>query len=147
MVSLVPHVYMYMCFLFLHNAFAFVQGWTINENEESLVVSLLDINRSIPDVHHSVVIKTDLSWKIYVYGKEVPVSKCRLLLGGPATMSTVSALSAVVLSLDTSNVCIGNDNEKFQELQRSWNGIFPDKHCEYILYTFKLYYMYKYIIL
>ena len=45
-------------------------------------------------------------------------------------MSTAATVSTVLRSLDRSYVCIGNEDDKFQELQRSQKGRFLDIHSK-----------------
>ena len=84
-------------------------------SEERLVVSKMDTSRSTPDVQHSLLIIANFTWKIHVYGQEVPLSVCRPT-DIPTTLSMAVTVSTVIQSLDRS---IGNGDEKFHELQHS----------------------------
>ena len=118
--SLCIYTCMYMCISFMR--LTATLGWEVMTSEERLVVSKVDTSRSAPDVQYSLLILSNFTWKIHVYGQEMPPSICRLTTDIPTTMSTAATVSKVLRSLDRSYVCIGNGDDKFQELQRSRNG-------------------------
>ena len=126
--SLCIYTCMYMCISFMR--LTATLGWEVMTSEERLVVSKVDTSRSAPDVQYSLLILSNFTWKIHVYGQEVPPSICRLTTDIPTTMSTAATVSTVLRSLDRSYVCIGNGDDKFQELQRSRKGRFLDIHSK-----------------
>ncbi|SMN01738.1 hypothetical protein SPONN_7 [uncultured Candidatus Thioglobus sp.] len=62
-----------------------------------------------------VSIESDLSWKVFVYGKEVAIQSCSLLrsFGDKINSSSLPALLGVV---DRSNICEGNYEDHFVSL-------------------------------
>ena len=105
-------------------------GWEMLTTEERLVISKVDAIRSAPDVQYSLLIQRNFTWKVYVYGQEVPPSICRLTTDIATTMSMAATVSTVLRRLDSSYVCIGNGDAKFQELQHSRKGRFLDIHSK-----------------
>ena len=75
--SLCIYTCMYMCISFMR--LTATLGWEVMTSEERLVVSKVDTSRSAPDVQYSLLILSNFTWKIHVYGQEVPPSICRLL--------------------------------------------------------------------
>ena len=52
------------------------------------------------------------------------LSNCSLLCNLPSTLSSVDTIMNVLSVLDSSNVCLGNDDKTFEDLHRS---VFKDK--------------------
>ena len=88
--SLCIYTCMYMCISFMR--LTATLGWEVMTSEERLVVSKVDTSRSAPDVQYSLLILSNFTWKIHVYGQEVPPSICRLTTDIPTTMSTAATV-------------------------------------------------------
>ena len=114
--SLCIYTCMYMCISFM--LLTATLGWEVMTSEERLVVSKVDTSHSAPDVQYSLLILSNFTWKIHVYGQEVPPSICSLTTDIPTTMSTAATVSTVLRSLDRSYVCIGNGDDKCSAHER-----------------------------
>ena len=57
-------------------------------------VSQLHTSRSTPDVRCSLVINSDFTWKVHMYGKEVSTSLCGLLTNVSTIMREVNIVEA-----------------------------------------------------
>ena len=77
------------------------------------------------DVHFSLRIHADLSWKVLLLGQSISTT-CPMLLDLPQTLSSVLDVEVVLKALDTSTVCLGNDDAKFSHLAKSHAGTFMD---------------------
>ena len=135
----------FMCFCIqvsinLHNYMCYVcdiqydspmyAGWTVTSKEERLVVSKLDISRTAPELRYSICIFHDMTWKAYVYGMQIATNQ--LIAGVPLLLSTTAALCNLLTSLDTSHICEGNRDGKFEKLL-TYRG-FTGSRSEYQLY-------------
>ena len=108
----------------------FFVGWSIEASSERLTLSQLDTSCSVSDVRCSLVISSDFSWRAYLYGKEVSPVFCQLLSSTDRLLRSVCAVVALVKCLHESHACIGNGDDKFQELPQTRKGVFLDKHSE-----------------
>ena len=77
------------------------------------------------DVHFSLRIHANLSWKVLLLGQSISTT-CPMLLHLPQALSSVLDVEVVLKALDTSTVCLGNDDAKFSDLANSHAGTFMD---------------------
>lgn len=69
----------------------------------------------------------DCTWHLKVGEPPLDLMCCSLLDGLPTNLSGVDAVMNMVGMLDSSKVCLGNDDKKFETISDSHQGIFKDK--------------------
>lgn len=89
-------------------------------------------------VTHCLSINEDLTWNLYIHGKQVNVAACTELQPVPDKLLPPS-VDSLLRKLDTLNVCVGNHDAHFIELCASHKGqilspdgtvaAFNDMHC------------------
>ena len=82
--------------------------------ENTLILTKLNTSRVPPEIQDCVGIHANMTWKAFVYDKELTMS--RLVAGAPALLCTTTAVKSLLLSLDSGYICEGNRDGKFQEL-------------------------------
>ena len=109
-------------------------GWSIEAGLKRVVLSQFDSSHSVPDDRCCLVISAYFTWSAYVYGKEVSRNLCQLLSHTTDLLHSVSAVTALLKCLSESHVCIGNGDDKFQELQQTRKGVFLDRQSGFYYY-------------
>ena len=61
----------------------------------------------------------DCTWNLRVGGPLLDLSNCSLLSDLPSSLSSVDAIMNVISVLDSSNVCLGNDDKRLECLHKS----------------------------
>lgn len=72
----------------------------------------------------SLRIDAELSWKLLLFGTPIPAASSPLLQALPPVLTSVAKLEQVVNCLESSTVCIGNNEEHFLALAKSRKGVF-----------------------
>ena len=71
-------------------------------------------------ISNSLVVEPDFTWKVYVYGKEVP-QFCSILRICDKKLNT-SSLNKLLTVIDESKVCVGHPEERFVSLIKARKG-------------------------
>lgn len=79
-----------------------------------------DTPEHAPQLAQSIVVDSNLSWKVYIYGVELPV-QCSLLRSFPSKLTKLS-LQALVTSVDQSNACAGHPDRHFVSMLEARKG-------------------------
>ena len=61
---------------------------------------------------HDIIIKTDLTWDVYIHGRKVRHGP----FGAPALLQTIENVKDLVQTIETASICPGNPDEKFVEM-------------------------------
>ena len=72
-------------------------------------------------VTHSILVKHDLSWEVYIHGHKIVPGKCAALTSVPSTLCPAS-FSSLLHLVDTLNVCAAHPDPHFIELANSRKG-------------------------
>ena len=108
-------------------------GWSMvheDGNPARLIVvkvSAQELERPGAKVTYSLTVSSDFSYTIQVRGKLLDSSKTSVLQSLPSTVSTVSNLTMVMKTLDSSVICSGNSNKKYHRLKGWTKGTFFDR--------------------
>lgn len=62
-----------------------------------------------------ICVESDLSWKVFVYGREVPIESCSAIHGFGDKINS-SSLQSLLEIVDKSNICEGNYEDHFVSL-------------------------------
>lgn len=84
-------------------------SWSDQLTGNKLILSKVEETRPEhgAEILRCICIESDLSFKVYVYGKEVPVQSCSILCSFGQKINS-SSLQALIGVVDESNVCKGN---------------------------------------
>lgn len=74
-----------------------------------------------PEISRSIVVESDFSWKVYVYGKEVSAQSCSVLCNFGPEMN-LSSLKRLLTVVDKSKVCVGHPESNFVSMLKSRKG-------------------------
>ena len=91
---------------------------------DSLVMCKLryHVEQSSADVIFTVTINSHLEWCVMLCGNYLDRSKNEFLSSLPPIISSLSDLTNLFISLDSSRICIGNNEEKLIEVVRHRNS-------------------------
>lgn len=104
--------------------------------ESKLVVSKLDVTRDVPDVRYCVSILSDMTWKTFVFRREIVTTLTQVTATMPQVLSNAVQLSHLLYSLDKAYICEGNRDAKFECLlsSRRFSSSSSKLLCMYIIY-------------
>ena len=74
---------------------------------------------SIPTSLFTIAFDEECTWTVMVQGNHVSVASCRRLVEFEPSLRSVDGVLGLLLSLDQSKFCIGNDNVSLMELYSS----------------------------
>ena len=75
-------------------------------------------------VTHSIIVKHDLSWEVYIHGHKIVPGKCAALTSVPSTLCPAS-FSSLLHLVDTLNVFAAHPDPHFIELANSYKTLNP----------------------
>ena len=91
-------------------------------------VVLCKLCLSTSSLYFSIRISSDFSWTLLLLGQHIQSTSCPFLQQLPEVLDTVANVGAVISALDSSSICIGNNDTKFFDLLKSRKGAFKDQH-------------------
>ena len=94
-------------------------GWSLTSEENKLVVSKLDVTRTVPDIRYCVSVFSDMVWKIFIYRRELIATLSQVTATIPEVLSNAIQLSHLLCTLDRGYMCEGNKDAKFDHLLSS----------------------------
>ena len=77
----------------------------------------------LPTVNFTLVIDTNLSWKLYFFKQRVEIDRCPTFATTSTTMKSPTDIMNVLSVIETSQVCVGNPDEKFLPLLKHRQGL------------------------
>ena len=113
-------------------------GWSMVHEDGNparlIVVKVSAQELEVPGakVTYSLNVSSDFSYTIQVCGKLLNPSKTSVLQRLPSTVSTISNLTMVMKTLDSSAICNGNSNKKYHRLKGWTKGNFLTGLVSYI---------------
>ena len=87
-------------------------GWVDETRLERIRLCKLSNSSVQPTVSHSIVIESDFSWKVYMYGHEVKIADCSSFEHIPDHLDSTS-LQKLMLAADACTICPGNPDSHF----------------------------------
>ena len=82
----------------------------------------------------TIAVDPQLKWKLTVCSAEVNVSSSNMFSQVPPVLSSVEAVVKLVSLLESSNLCKGNNDEKFTDLVAHNKGHLKDQHGKLCVY-------------
>ena len=70
----------------------------------------------LPTVDFTFFIEANLSWKLYFFKQRVEIDRCPTLASTSHTMKSPNDIVDVISVIESSQVCVGNPDEKFLPL-------------------------------
>ena len=67
----------------------------------------------------------DFSWSFHIHGKSLDLTRTHLD-PQPKKLQSAIALSSLLMAIDSSHYCTGNEDERFFPLQAARKGVFKD---------------------
>ena len=111
------------------------EGWTstlLTSASHPPMVSLQLIHPSLGRCDISVEIKSDCSWTLYISKEPFELQSLPTAQSGhyfiPTHLMSVDVVLQFLSQLSYQKVCVGNPDEKFEDLLKRHNGIFKDRH-------------------
>ena len=94
-----------------------VTGWTQTYMDNALYLTKLDTGHTVPHTLFCLSFKEDMTWMMSSCGIEVTSGS--LLDSLPPKLDTVLQVISTLTRLNHCRICSGNEDGKFQELQRN----------------------------
>lgn len=82
-------------------------------------------SESAAEVEFCLKILSDLSWKLYLFGKEVPPDSS-ILEVVPPSLTTGDSVARLLRCISSARPCLGSSDDKFMALLPSRKGLFRD---------------------
>jgi len=90
----------------------------------SIILSQFRIQNKVLMIQYSVNINFDMIWKVYVFGHAIEMPAFLDL----AYLNKVTNVHTLIRKSQSMNLCQGNPDAKFSQLQKSKNGLFMNKN-------------------
>ena len=96
--------------------------WDVISNQSDIQLYRLDVDENaVLQVQLLVTVKSDLSWKVTVNSREIPVT-CQILKDLPPTIQSPEDVSRIVNLVDSASLCPGNPDSQFVSLCEKRGG-------------------------
>ena len=107
----------------LHSACILPPSWSDQSTGNKITLSKVVQTRPErgAEIVCCICVELDLSWKVFVYGKEVSTQSCSLMHGFGDKMNS-SSFRDLLKVVDNSNICEGNYEDHFVSLVESRKG-------------------------
>ena len=87
----------------------------------------------------------NFSWSLHYFGEAIDTSKCTLFKDIPLILNDAAMIKSVLDKINSSKVCVGNPDTKFDALVKLRQGFFKDQSGALINYMHVYTYTYVYI--
>ena len=90
-------------------------SWRIVQSDRNIQFFIVD-GTSQPVITCSVTVETDLSWNVFINGKQLVVDGTPVLSDLPRQVPLMDVLSVLLERVLSSNICLGNPDHDFVEV-------------------------------
>lgn len=106
-------------------------SWRIVRSERNIQFFIVD-GTAQPVITRSVTVDTDLSYSVFVHGKQLAVDESSVLSDLPRRVSSMDVLIALLDRVKSSNTCPGNPDSDFVDMIVKEGGQFLGTHREVV---------------
>ena len=99
-------------------------SWKMTQSDQSIQFYILQCERSQPTITRSVTINVDLSWSVYVRGRQLVSNNTSILSDIPKQISSVAFINMLLDCVKSSQLCPGNLDQDFVDLAIDGGGHF-----------------------
>ena len=108
-------------------------GWsitTLGTDQMSVCRIVRPLAAALPKIDFSLIIEPSFAWKLYFYDQRLEVDCCPTLASTSPVVKSPADVMHLVSVIESSQVCVGNPDEKFLPLMKRHQGILLGRNGE-----------------